>query len=239
MRVYTRLLVSTNHHDLSTFLEYASRTGMSRQSTVFVGTHYEYVAQRSLARLGLPLQRSGGKGDFGIDLRGVWSPPSLPPDSQLRVVGQCKQIDRRSAGPARVRELEGAFAAVSAHFNNYAEDAQLETLSIPNDVESSRGAITIIGTMALLVTPLLATKGIRDAIGRSPRPLAYAMITSSGRIKQLFWNKRCADIGLAGLRVDTRHAPTGVPENEDELVPEVVLTWEGSTWEPDETALTT
>lgn len=228
MRVYTRLLISTNHHDLKTFLEYANQTKLSRQSTVFVGTHYEYLAQRSLARLGFSLQRSGGAGDLGVDLRGVWSPPSLPPGSNLRVIGQCKQTDRRNAGPARVRELEGAFAAVSSTYTDHLKQAPLEASSAP-----SRGPKIYVGTMGLLVTPVSATKGVRDAIGRSSRPLAYAVVTSRGRIGQLFWNKRCADIGLAGLRVDTRHTPARDFESTDDLVPEVVLTWDGLTWESD------
>ena len=41
-------------------------------------TLLEYTVQSSLERLGMSLKRVGGKSDYGIDLLGTWSTPSVP-----------------------------------------------------------------------------------------------------------------------------------------------------------------
>src|ERR1700712_3058719 len=55
------------HHDLPSFIEYASRNNVDTSSTTYVGTHYEYTVKQSLDRLGMSLQQVGGKSDCGID----------------------------------------------------------------------------------------------------------------------------------------------------------------------------
>ncbi|KEF57763.1 uncharacterized protein A1O9_05683 [Exophiala aquamarina CBS 119918] len=63
------------HHDLTSFLTYAQRSGLSTSSTVYNGTLYEYLAQDTLRRYGFELHRVGGRGDRGVDLVGVWAIP--------------------------------------------------------------------------------------------------------------------------------------------------------------------
>ncbi|KAL2431062.1 hypothetical protein ABEF95_002926 [Exophiala dermatitidis] len=60
------------HNDLASFHRHARRTGLSPSSTVYTGTCYEYLAQKTLRRYGFELSRVGGRGDRGVDLVGVW-----------------------------------------------------------------------------------------------------------------------------------------------------------------------
>lgn len=262
MRIYARLLRAT-HHDLATFLEYAENVNLSKDSTVFVGTRYEYIVQRALLRFGFSLERIGGAGDLGIDLRGSWRPPSLQGRS-LRVSAQCKWRKRLS-GPYMVRELEGAFAStVSAWRSQEAPaanecepptqedhgDAVKSVVAFDGTQSSDSGPVprhasdalrmygtdgegTVTESMALLITPLKATKGMRDAMGRSRWPMAYAMINEDGWIQQFLWNRRSADNGLEGLQAETMYRSDLNESKSDEITkvtPEVILTWEGKTW---------
>src|SRR4051812_11170123 len=61
-------LGSPHHRDLSSFLAYAERTGLDPNSTVYVGTHYEYRVASKLSKFGFALKRIGGASDNGIDL---------------------------------------------------------------------------------------------------------------------------------------------------------------------------
>src|SRR6266480_4757653 len=138
---------SDHHNSLPTFIAYAKRTNLSQSSTVYVGTHYEYLVQSALTRLNFTLTRTGSGNDHGIDLLGHWHVPSLPASAPMRVLLQCKA---RSAplGPSHVRELEGAFAGAPAGW---------------------RGE----GVLGLLVANREATRGMREALGRSGLPLGY------------------------------------------------------------------
>ncbi|KAJ6160831.1 hypothetical protein N7470_004227 [Penicillium chermesinum] len=98
---------SQDYTSLSTFLSYASRIGLPKSSTVYIGTHYEYTVQERLRRAGLALDRIGGRDDAGIDLLGTWHLPERTGRRALRVLVQCKAL-RTKLGPNLVRELEGA-----------------------------------------------------------------------------------------------------------------------------------
>ena len=269
MRIYARLL-KQGHHNLQTFLQYADRTELSKDSTIFVGTRYEYQVQASLKRFGFGLERIGARGDLGVDLRGTWNPPSLLQGRSLSVFVQCKWIDGRRPVPHMIRELEGAFTSASSAWRrpshvmhsqdvatapeeNFITDKKWikpknevsDSTTGSDDIKSRAIELNdegiVPGSMALLTTPLQATKGIRNAMERSRWPLAYAMLNEVGGIEQFFWNTRSAAMGLEGLKVETVHKPRSsgpklVDTDTLALTKELVLTWQGQIWSPSMTA---
>jgi hypothetical protein len=184
---------SPNHHDLPSFLEYATRIKMDPKSSTYVGTHYEYTVQTALERLGMSLKRIGGKSDYGIDLLGTWPAPSA--FEPLKVLIQCKAFARKIE-PSQARELEGAFVGAPIGW---------------------RGT----GVLGLLVSQKSATKGVREALGRSRWPMGYVLCGPDGKILQMLWNRRAEQEGLEGIDVGLKYA--GGDRNEKE----VVLMWKG------------
>ncbi|KAH8173294.1 restriction endonuclease domain-containing protein [Sarocladium implicatum] len=200
---------TTNHHDLASFLDYAKRTGLDKKSTVYVGTHYEYSVAATLARYGFQLKRVGGAGDFGTDLLGTWTIPTASKEPKsaptpvhprvMRVLMQCKAGAAQKTGPQHIRELEGALAAAPPGW---------------------RGE----GTLAILVSQKPATKGVRDAVGRSRWPMGFVACSKDGKVLQMLWNRGAEEGGLQGVGVTVRHGG----EDEDG-VPELVLQMDGRT----------
>lgn len=203
-----------NHHDLPSFLAYASRVNLPVTSSVYVGTHYEYTVRASLARLGMRLRRVGGRSDAGIDLLGQWHLPIRRASIQqepVRLLVQCKARHHRG-GPHFIRELEGAFNGLPPGW--------------------AKG-----GVVGLLAVTKQATAGVREAMGRSRLPLAFAMVEQDGRIVQLLWNRVARDTGLDGLGITLKYVPTskgpverdGVADApmEEQMRHEVALTWRG------------
>lgn len=168
---------TSNHHNLTSFLDYAERSGLDPKSTLYVGTHYEYTVARVLSRYGFYLQRIGGQSDYGTDLLGTWTVPSSK--EPLRVLVQCKAISRKSA-PNLIRELEGAFVGAPVGWRGH-------------------------GVLGIFVTEKPSTKGVRDSLGRSRWPMAFMSCTREGRVQQLLWNQRAEEEGLEGLGVGTRY----------------------------------
>lgn len=181
---------SATHNSLATFLQYARRTGLDPASTVFIGTHYEYMAAAALARYGFSLTRVGGKSDGGIDLAGSWTP--APSQTPIRVVVQCK-AGLQAARPQHMRELEGALVGAPP---------------------GPRGS----GLLGLLVSPLPASRGVRDTLARSRWPLAFVCCSSRAShrpvVSQFLWNRRAEDDGLLGYTVALRHTDRASPEQE-------------------------
>lgn len=169
------------HHDIPSYIAYAERVGLDVTTTTYVGTHYEYMVAEALRRYGFELRRVGGAGDYGIDLLGTWTVPSTP--APLRVLLQCKVSSSPTTrvGPARVRELEGAFVGAPPGW---------------------RGG----GVVGLLVAQRAATRGVRDALARSRWPMGYLSCTADGAVQQMLWNARAEGKGLAGLGVGVRHS---------------------------------
>lgn len=178
---------TTQHSCISSFLAYATRSGLDTSSTVYVGTHYEYTVLASLSRYALSARRVGGASDYGIDLLGSWSLPSLP--SPLSVIVQCKAGTQR-IGPSLIRELEGSFAGAPPGWRD------------PHPV------------LALLVTEKPATKGVRDSLSRSSWPMGYISCTSQGLVRQMLWNRRAEEVGLEGVGVSIRYAGDATRESE-------------------------
>lgn len=193
------------HHDLDTFLAHAARTKLSPTSTTYVGTHYEYTVQATLRRFALALSRTGGRGDAGIDLLGTWHLPATLAPLPLRVLVQCKAF-KAKLGPNLVRELEGAFVGAPSGW---------------------RGK----GIVGILVSPREATKGVRDAMGRSRWPICWVMLEGGlkdegqGKVRQILWNKAACDIGLEGLAVTVKYGSSS--GGDEEVKKECVLVWHG------------
>ncbi|KAK2742751.1 hypothetical protein FQN55_007692 [Onygenales sp. PD_40] len=182
---------TTNHHDLPSFLSYASRTSLDPTSTTYVGTHYEYTILQTLRRFSLDLTRIGGRQDSGIDLVGTWHLPDThsPP---LRVIVQCKAL-KRKVGPNIIRELEGTFAGAPVGW---------------------RGQ----GILGMLVSSRESTMGLRQALLKSRFPLVWVFAELDGRVRQVLWNRGAEEAGLAGLGVEVRYGGDGGPEAEKTVV---------------------
>ena len=91
----------------------------------------------------------------------------------------------------------------------------------------------------MLVSPREATKGVREAMGRSRWPMVWVMLQVVQRqrggedgagggeetVRQVLWNKAAGDVGLEGLDVIIKYdqaaeAATGIGK-------ECVLMWQG------------
>ncbi len=166
---------------------------MDPTSPTYVGTHYEYTVKSALERMGMSLKRIGGKSDCGIDLLGTWPVPSAP--LPLKVLIQCKAFARK-VNPAQARELEGAFVGAPTGW---------------------RGP----GVLALLVSQEFATKGVREALGRSRWPMGYVRSGSDGKILQMVLNRRAEQEGLEGITVGLKYTGGSLADRE------VLLTWKG------------
>jgi hypothetical protein len=180
--------INKDHCDLPSYAAYAERIGLDTSTTTYVGTHYEYTVAASLKSFGFELRRVGGAGDYGIDLLGSWSVPSMP--HPLRVLLQCKAssvTSKARIGPATIRELEGAFVGAPPGW---------------------RGS----NVLGLLVTQKTATKGVIDSLGRSRWPMAFISCSSDGSVQQMIWNAKAEEEGLAGLGVAVRRSMTSTQQ---------------------------
>ncbi|KAL5373506.1 hypothetical protein DPSP01_012635 [Paraphaeosphaeria sporulosa] len=187
-----RLLVkpgSPNHNSLSTYLEYAARTKLRSDRTVYIGTHYEYTAAEALQRLGFSLIRTGMKNDAGIDLIGHWMLSFLR--EPMPIIVQCK-ARMKTCSPEAIRELEGAFRSVPHEWRN-------------KDV------------LGLLISNQKATEGLRRQMYLCPRPLGFLQIGKSGTITQFVWNRAATDRGLEGVGVTPRYTVLPPETNETDL----------------------
>ncbi|KAI1107022.1 hypothetical protein F4804DRAFT_299123 [Jackrogersella minutella] len=192
------------HNDLASYAAYAERTGLDVTSGTYVGTQYEYAVVAALATLGFTLQRIGGRNDYGIDLLGTWQLPTPPTSNPhlLRIIVQCKASPSQATriGPQYVRELEGAFAGAPPGWRSHAPGSNSSVLGF-------------------LVAQKPATKGVRDALGRSRWPMGFVSCSRDGRLEQMLWNQKAEERGLEGLGVGVRFDG----ESEQRLV----LTWRG------------
>lgn len=172
---FIRYASSASHESMETFLSYAKKSGLDQNSTVYVGTLYEYLCLKALKRFGFALERVGGRGDEGVDLIGTWRLPSE--EMPLNAIVQCKAL-RLKAGPALVRELEGALARTKP------------------------------GSVAVLCSQKSATKGVRDAIKNANVPLIWMQIVQDdaqgAKVHQMLWNVPVQVMGARGLDVTVK-----------------------------------
>lgn len=195
---------SPSHTDLPSFLSYAQRTALPESTTTYQGTIYEYAVQSHLRTAAFNLHRVGGRSDLGIDLQGTWHVgPNQVLDPPVRVIVQCKAL-KTKIGPNIVRELEGVTAR---HF-------------------APSGAVGA----GVLVSPREATKGVREALGRSGIPLVWIMMGREGSVRQVLWNGRVEGLGLGGLGVEVFY-PADTGEDSDGHgygKGKARLTWDGT-----------
>ncbi|KAI1090146.1 hypothetical protein F5B19DRAFT_333993 [Rostrohypoxylon terebratum] len=220
---------SGSHHDLASYAAYAARTGLDVTSKTYVGTRYEYTVAAALAPLGFDLRRVGGRDDCGIDLLGVWRLPipsyRSPKSSQpvpLRVLVQCKAASAQSTkiGPHQVRELEGAFAGAPPAWRGSFANSPYPTSSPSSPI------------LGFLVAQKPATKGVRDALGRSRWPMGFVSCTADGRLEQMVWNVRAEEEGLEGLGVAVRFSEGEGEDGAGGSEQRLVLTWRGRPCDP-------
>ncbi|KAL2872830.1 uncharacterized protein BJX67DRAFT_376613 [Aspergillus lucknowensis] len=207
---------SPSHTDLPSFLAYAKRTNLPESTTTYQGTLYEYTVRSHLRNAGFALHRVGGRSDLGVDLTGTWHVGSDPVlDPPIRVVVQCKAL-KAKIGPNVVREVEGVAARYSR---------------VHSRAVSSKG-----GYAGVLVGPREATRGVREALGRSGMPLVWMMVGWDGVLRQALWNARVEGLGLGlgGLGVEVVYpGDLSDPESGSDAGQagterkEVRLTWEG------------
>ncbi|KAK5116567.1 hypothetical protein LTR85_009192 [Meristemomyces frigidus] len=203
---------SQKHHDLASYLAYASQTQLKVTSTTYRGTHFEYTVAHTLRSFDFMLQRTGGANDLGIDLVGHWMLPAQRPHSHtMPVLIQCKAA---KTTPPMVRELQGAYAGAPAGW---------------------RGE----GVLGMLVSTQHATKGVVEAVQRSKLPLAVMQITREGAVMQFIWNAAAAQAGLEGLGVAVRYSPEAEAKGADQgsgsgasVGQTIGLTWLGKPWRP-------
>ncbi|SPO20553.1 uncharacterized protein UTRI_00029 [Ustilago trichophora] len=164
------------------------------ESSVARGTRYENLCRAVLHHIfGMELERTGGAGDRGIDLRGWWTPaPSLSAKGQessagrIRIVAQCKCQDEggKKMGPVLVREMEGVVfrASFPAPAPSVATQGQMQA---EEQVESA--------------------------------PVAGIILSSTGFSKQALLQVRSSNVPLAAMHVVAQPQPQG--EAEDEVDP--------------------
>lgn len=193
---------SKEHNDLAGFLAFAERGKLSRESTVYKGTHYEYTVMESLKEFGFHLQRTGKSNDKGIDLLGHWKLPGKP--YEIKVLVQCK-LSRGT--PSAVRELEGAY------------------IGAPNEWQGDN-------VLTLLATSKPLTPGVLEGVQRSPSALGALFIAPDGLVQQFVWNSVAGERGLAGVGVTAKYTQAqsrakDAVEGATQTIKTVALTWKG------------
>lgn len=207
----------TPHHSLATFLDHARRTSLSRTSSLYIGTRYEYLCLSALSRLSFrALARTGGRGDLGIDLLGQWALPTLPYDIPALV--SCK-ANKGGVGPDVVREVEGTVARKGGV--GILVGRKEATKGVREAVR--RSAVAVVWVMVEEVDGVKA-----DEEGRLLKEVEEAEKVPVGRVRQVLWNEKVEMMGAAGLGVGVRHFEGGAGKMEKE----VYLTWKGRIWEP-------
>lgn len=88
--------------------------------------------------------------------------------------------------------------------------------------------------VGMLVSPREATKGVREALGRSGLPLAWVLVGLEGQVRQCLWNQRAGEVGLDGVGVTVRYTPKekrDVNGDGENVERDLALTWKGEVME--------
>lgn len=136
-----RILSSTSLRSSTNSASQVTLTGDA--STVARGTAFEHSSSLLLdRRFGIQLQRVGGAGDRGIDLRGWWYIPQKKDPGiksrgaedkevgrrrRLRIIAQCK-AEAKKLGPVIIREFEGTL-----HRAELQDRSSSRTTSFPSE----------------------------------------------------------------------------------------------------------
>lgn len=129
--------------------------------------------KETLKSFGMSLERTGGSGDKGVDLRGTWTIPNLPSEQSQkpRVYDALVQCKCTKIGPAAIRELDGTASSKSPE------------------------------TVGILAAPKHCSPGIQKHMAMSLRPLMYLCLKKKkGVVEQIIWNTP-ASVLLPGVGV--------------------------------------
>lgn len=242
---------TAQHRDLKSFLDHAKRMGLSKTSTTYRGTHYEYMVQTTLRRYGFELVRVGGRGDGGVDMVGVWR---LPAPNGAKKSATAEDIvpseeNRKSPLSGGTRSDDEALIRVLVQCKRLAGKSGKLAPNLMRELEGAmRGGNVPAGwrgnaVMGLLVNTRPATKGIRDAMAGCRRAVGWVCLEveeqdeessssdgqsqeeeSTGIVRQMLWNKAANDIGLVGFDAVARYGASGLKSGEAGLAAvEVVL----------------
>ncbi|KAJ2750931.1 hypothetical protein H4S06_004249 [Coemansia sp. BCRC 34490] len=198
-------------------------------STVEAGTAYERLVAATFNSLGARVERVGGAGDCGVDLRGPWT---LPNSKRFYVVGQCKYYERKRIGPAIVREWEGVMSR-----QDY-DTVGVVVASSGFTADGVKVAMSSAYPMALVT--LVADNLAGDHASQSPQvhppPLDERSATTEtpatgsaiGRqgIRGFIWNK-AADPFIGRLVVTKKHYDVHVYDLDDPAEFTIQLLWDG------------
>lgn len=211
-------ITSSPHHSLATFLAYARHTSLSRKSSLYIGTRYEYLCLSALTRLSFrALARTGGRGDLGIDLQGRWALPTLP--YELPALVSCK-ANKSGVGPEIVRELEGTVGRRGG------------VGVLVGRKEATKGVREAVRRSAVGVVWVMVEEAdcreVDEVGGLLENEEQGDEQVPVGRVRQVLWNEKVEMMGVIGLGVGVRYFE-GCSKN---LEKEVCLTWKGRIWEP-------
>ena len=214
---------SNPHHSLASFLAYARHTSLSRKSSLYIGTRYEYLCQSALTRLSFrDLVRTGGRGDLGIDLQGQWALPTLP--FEFPALVSCK-ANKDGVGPEIVRELEGTVGREGGV--GVLVGRKEATKGVREALR--RSAVGVMWVMVEEEAGDVESENMADDGGELSEndEQAHEQIPIA-KIQQILWNEKVETMGAAGLGVRVRYFE-GLS---GKLEKEVCLTWKGRIWEP-------
>lgn len=187
------------HNDLTSFIrshqirikstpDPVKRVKMS-QSSVFLGTRYEYLIKQHLeSHLNFQLTRIGKTGDQGVDLIGTWTLP-LPeenddPTTTFRVIIQAKRMaSNRTLQPRMMRELEGTLVLASGMTTLkeafVAHGLRLSGGGDTGENVEARADLSHLMTLGILVATRPLTDGAMEVMARSRRPMMYILLEDS------------------------------------------------------------
>lgn len=211
------------HHSLVTFLAHARRTSLSRKSTLYIGTRYEYLCLSALTRLSFRgLTRTGGRGDRGIDLQGQWVLPTLP--FELPALVSCK-ANKGGVGPEIVRELEGTVGRKGGV--GVLVGRKEATKGVREALR--RSAVGLMWVMVEEADNIEADDVANDVGELRQDDEQEDEQMPAARIRQVLWNEKVEMMGATGFGVGARYFE-GLSGS---LEKEVCLTWRGRIWEPE------
>jgi len=133
--------------------------------------------KETLKSFGMSLERTGGSGDKGVDLRGTWAIPNLPPEQSQnpRVYDALVQCKCTNIGPAAIRELDGTVSSKKPE------------------------------AVGILAAPKPCSPGTRKHMAMSSRPLMYLCLKKEeGVVEQIIWNTPVSVL-LPGMGVRAIH----------------------------------
>lgn len=179
----------------------------SSESSVARGTRFELLCQNLLRQMfGMDLERTGGAGDKGVDLRGWWTlpaPTNLQQEKRIRVLAQCKCQDEggKKMGPVLIREVEGVVHRASSPVHPSSDRVEAVVGIILSSSGFSKQALLQVRSSTV---PLVAVHvKAEDLQSAKASPLSNNL---GERCLFIVWNERFASRqhGLLGDELEVR-----------------------------------